>query len=242
MRLLTLNRPDHANAITVAMARRLIEQVGLVAADPAVRLLAITGAGRRVFSAGADLGEMADEDALARAYTPIMPDLYEALVLLEKPTLAILNGTAAGGGLELALACDIRLAVAGSRIGLPEIQRGMAAGFGCIMLTRSLPRPMAMRMLFTGELLGVEEAARWGLVEVVPHGDLQERARTLGESIAAAAPLAVRKLKAIANQTAALSIVEALHAQVGPDLYASEDRAEGLRAWREKRAPVWRGL
>jgi enoyl-CoA hydratase len=241
VRLLTLNRPEHANSITVAMVRRLIDAVAAAAADPQVRVLAITGAGQRTFSGGADLAEMAEETALSRPYQPIMPTLYEALINLEKPTLAIINGTAAGGGLELALACDLRLAAAGSKIGLPEIHHGLSATFGCIMLMRTLPGPVALEMLFTGDLIPVEEAARWGLVEVVPPDGLEVRARELGERVAAAAPLAVRKLKAIARQTATLPIVDALQLQVGPDLYASEDRMEGLRAWREKRTPVWKG-
>jgi enoyl-CoA hydratase len=241
VRLVTINRPARANSITNAMARRLIEVVAAASADPQVRLLAITGAGRRTFSGGADLTEMAQETALSRPYTPIMPTLYEALIQLEKPTLAIINGTAAGGGLELALACDIRLAAAGSKVGLPEIQHGLGANFGCIMLTRSLPRPIALEMLFTGDLVPVETVAHWGLVQVVPPDRLEARARELGERIARAAPLAVRKLKAIAIQTATLPVVEGLRLQVGPDLYSSEDRLEGLRAWREKRSPVWKG-
>jgi enoyl-CoA hydratase/carnithine racemase len=241
VRRLTLNRPAQANSITVAMAHRLIDSVAAVAVDPKVRVLAITGAGQRTFCGGADLHEMADETSLSKPYAPLLPTLYEALIMLDIPTLAIVNGTAAGGGLELALACDLRLASAGSKIGLPEIKHGLGAGFGCIMLTRSLPSPIAYEMLFTGDLVPVEHVARWGLFEVVAPDLLEARARDIGERMAAAAPLAVRKLKAIARETAALSIVDSLRLQVGPDLYSSEDRLEGLRAWREKRSPAWKG-
>jgi enoyl-CoA hydratase len=126
-------------------------------------------------------------------------------------------------------------------VGLPEIKNGLSAVFGDVMLTRSLPLPLAFEMLFTGDLYPVEEVARWGLVRVVPAERLREAAWELAERVAASAPLATRKLKAIARHGAALPVLEAMRLEVGPDIYSSEDRREGLRAWREKRPPVWRG-
>src|ERR1700738_2317475 len=96
-------------------------------------------------------------------------------------------------------------------------------------------------MLFTGDLVPVEDLTRWGVFEVVAPDQLESRARSLGERMAAAAPLAVRKLKVIVRETSSLSIVDALYFQAGPDLYSSEDRLEGLRAWRDKRSPLWKG-
>src|SRR5262249_11950043 len=122
VRCLTINRPERANSITTGMAKRLIEAVGEADRDPDVRVLMITGAGARIFSGGADLGEMSSDSALVRPFQPIMPTLYAAVLSMEKPTLAALNGTAAGGGLELALACDLRIAAAGARAGLPEVR------------------------------------------------------------------------------------------------------------------------
>jgi enoyl-CoA hydratase/carnithine racemase len=233
VRCLTLNRAEQANAITIDMAQRLINIVSAVSTDPTVRVVMLTGAGDRTFSAGADLKEMSVEGALGRPYTPILPTLY--------PTLVVLNGTAVGGGLELALACDLRMAAAGCQVGLPEIKHGIGAVFGDVMLTRSLPGPLAFEMLFTGDLYPVEEVARWGLVKVVPADLLRDSAWELAERVAASAPLAIRKLKAIARHGAARPVLEAMKLDSGPDLYASEDRKEGLRAWREKRPPIWRG-
>src|SRR5258708_39793974 len=131
------------------------------------------------------------------------------------------------------MAVDFRRGAAASTRGLREIKLGHPAAFGCVMLTRMLQRPVDEEMPFTGEPIAVEEAARWGLVEVVPRDRLEDRARALGKRISAAAPLAVRKLKAIAREAATLSIAEALRRQAGPDIYSSEDPTKGLRAWRE---------
>jgi enoyl-CoA hydratase len=241
VRCLVINRPGRANAITVELAHRLIAAVAAAGSDAEVRLLMITGAGDRVFCGGADLGEMAQEGALEQPYSPLLPELYAALIGMEKPTLAALNGTAAGGGLELALACDLRIAAAGARIGLPEIRQGLCPSFGALALTRAMPRGPALELLLTGDLLPVEEAATWGLVRVVPASELRSAAWALAARVAGAAPLAVRKIKALIQAGAHLPLAEAMRLHAGPDIYASEDRREGLRAWREKRPPLWRG-
>jgi enoyl-CoA hydratase len=241
VRCLTINRPERANSITVDMAHRLIAAVAEAESDPDVRLLMITAAGDRVFCAGADLKEMTREADLRKPYRPLLPDLYAALLAMEKPTLAALNGTAAGGGLELALACDLRLAAAGARIGLPEIKQGICPTFGTVALARAVPVSVALEMLFLGDLVDVEEAARWGLLKVVPAAELRDAAWQLAVKVAAGAPLVVRKIKLLARDGAHLPLAEAMRLQVGPDIYTSEDRLEGLRAWREKRPPVWRG-
>jgi enoyl-CoA hydratase len=240
VRCLTITRPERANAVTIDMAHRMIEAVADAHSDPEVRVLMITGAGDRTFCAGADLTELSDERTLRRSYKPIMPDLYSALVAMDKPTLAALNGTAAGGGLELALACDLRIAAAGARLGLPEIKQGLCPTFGTVALSRLMPRAPALEMLLTGDLVPVEEAGRWGLVDVVPAGELKAAAWDLAQRVAVSAPLAVQKIKALIREGMHLSLLDAMRLDIGPDIYASEDRLEGLRAWREKRSPVWR--
>ncbi|HET7874826.1 MAG TPA: enoyl-CoA hydratase/isomerase family protein [Methylomirabilota bacterium] len=241
VRALVINRPERSNALTVALASELGAALEAADADPGVRLVTITGAGERAFSAGADLEEMAAGADRGERFRPVLPSLYSTVLGMRKPTLAAINGSAVGGGLELALACDLRVASAAARFGLPEIGLGMGATFGTVMLTRLLPLPRALELVFTGELIEAEEAARWGLVRVVPAERLRAAAWALAARVAAAAPLAVEKMKAVARLGAHLPVAEAVRLQVGPDLYSSEDRLEGLRAWREKRRPVWRG-
>jgi enoyl-CoA hydratase/carnithine racemase len=240
VRCLTINRPERANSITRDLAKRLIDAVADAESATEVRALMITAAGVSTFCAGADLKELSDEATLGQPYTPILPDLYAALVAMDKPTLAALNGTAAGGGMELALACDLRVAAAGARVGLPEIKQGLCPTFGTVALSRLMPRAVAVELLLTGDLVDVEEVARWGLVRVVPPGQLEAAVWDLANRIAAAAPLVVRKIKALIREGTHLPLLDAMKLQVDPDIYASEDRLEGLRAWREKRPPVWR--
>jgi enoyl-CoA hydratase/carnithine racemase len=238
--LLTIDRPGRANSITSALAGKLSAALDAAERDTRVRVVVVTGAGERVFCAGADLGELSAETALEGRYRPFLPAVLAQLAAMEKPTIAALNGTAAGGGLELALACDLRIAASGARAGLPEVRNGMAATFGTVLLARRVPDAVALELLFTGDLVPVEELERWGLLRVVAAAELRAAALALAARIAAAAPLAVRRIKALARAGAHLPALEAMRLDVGPDPYASEDRREGLRAWREKRPPVWR--
>jgi enoyl-CoA hydratase len=168
--------------------------------------------------------------------------LFEVVTETWVPTIAALNGATVAGGLELALACDIRLAAPGIPMGLPEATIGMGANFGSVVLPRRLPTGLAMELLFTGETITSEEAERWGLVNrVVPIDRLLDEAVALAERIAANAPVSVRRMKETAVKTAELPLWQALRLDVGPDPYTSEDRAEGIAARLEKRPPRWRG-
>jgi enoyl-CoA hydratase len=202
----------------------------------------LTGTGDRVFCAGADLGELAEDAAATGPFTPVLPGLYRTCLGLSRPTIAVLNGTAAGGGLELALACDIRLMAAGARLVLPEARLGMGPTFGAALLARLLPWGRAMEAVWTGEPISAAEAERWGLVGAVHEpAELEAAAWDLAGRIAASAPLAVRRMKLVARAAREGPLAGALDLREGPDLYASEDRREGLLAWRERRPPRWRG-
>ncbi len=242
---LTINRPK-ANAIDSATSRELGEQFVAFGDDPDLRVAIITGAGERFFSAGWDLKAAAagDPEDFGHGGFAGLTELFD----LDKPVIAAVNGFAAGGGFELALACDLVVAIEGARFSLPEVNRGFVADAGGVLrLPKRLPRPLAMEMLLTGAPIGAAQAAQRGLVNrVVGAGELIPVARGLAERIADAAPLAVRAVKAIVDATEEVPVREG-YAKLRDGsipavqrVNASADAKEGPRAFAEGRDPVWR--
>ena len=246
---ITIDRPK-ANAIDVTTSRALGDAFIGFRDDPGLRVAIITGAGERIFCAGWDLKaaaagtEAIDTDYGAGGFAGLT-ELFD----LNKPVIAALNGAAVGGGLEIALASDLIVAVEHVTIALPEAMLGIiASAGGVVRLARQIPRRVAVEMLLTGRRMDAQEALRWGLFnEVVAQEALMPRARALAEEIAAAAPLAVEATLEMLRRTEDLSVEDYFAAQAAGKLpiydrmLTSEDASEGPRAFAEKRDPVWKG-
>jgi enoyl-CoA hydratase len=245
VRVLTLDRPERRNALSTALQDDLVEALLTSAEDPQVRAVVLAGNGP-AFCAGFDLKEIRELDERGGHFRPPMDragrNLFEVVSETYVPIVAALTGHAVAGGFELALACDIRIAAPGIKLGLPEARIGMGANYGSVVLPKRLPMGIAMEMLLTGEYVSSEEAERWGLVNrVVPAGEVLPAAFALAERIAANAPLSVRRMKETAVKAADLPLSTALRLDVGPNPYLSEDRREGIAAHLEKRPPRWSG-
>jgi len=243
--LVVLDRPERLNALSTGLQADIIDAFDRFEEDDDVWAVLLTGAGDRAFSAGVDLKEVNAGDGESRPLSMPMRgttrNVFETVLECGKPVVAALNGVAAGGGCEIALACDVRFAAEGVRIGLPESKRGMGANFGCQVLPRLVPRGIAYEMLYGGEFVTAEQAHTWGLVNrVLPADRLLDEALAFCRQIVANAPLTVRRYKAMIGKGADLPLAAALRLNVGPNPYRSEDRAEGVAAFLEKRPPVWR--
>jgi E-phenylitaconyl-CoA hydratase len=233
----TLDRPDKRNAINDEMRAELTAAFAAFDADPSVRVVVLTGAGS-AFCAGGDLSASATPD-------PQRPRIVEPLDQFSKPVIAAINGLAFGGGLELALACDLRIAATVARFALPEVRIGSLPGSGGTQrLASAVGRTMAAQMLFTGELISAEQALTAGLVSELHAPDaLMGRALVLAKAIAENAPLsliAIKKALRAATDLPLAAGFELERALYGA-LTATKDREEGRKAFREKRKPNFQG-
>ena len=240
--LITLSRPEKANAITPAMADALHEACSRADADGSVRVVVLTGAGR-TFSAGSDIGTL-DHYESPWAYRQ-RRDYCDAVIGLRKPAIAMVNGAAYGGGLELAISCDIRVASTAARFAAPEVKLGWLGGGGASQL---LPRICglgnASLLLLTGDPVDAVDAHRIGLVQRVAEPEALETVTfELAERIAANAPIGVQAAKAAARASLSTGLEAGM--QYEEELIAvclgTEDRHEGIAAFLEKRPPAFRG-
>ena len=245
--LLTLDRPQRRNALSEQLQGELRAAVLEADRNPDISLVAITGAGEDAFCAGADLKEMRERDTgVGHAYrSPLHRQertIMEVLLDSRKPSLAIVNGPAMAGGCELALACDIRVAAEHAVFALPEARRGMGAHFASVALPQMVPSSIAMEWLYTGRNIPAREAERWGLVNrIAPKDKLMAEAMALAHEVVASAPLSLQRMKLTFRKSQGMPLTAGLRLDVGPDPYSSEDRKEGIRAFLERRPPVWKG-
>lgn len=243
----TLDRPKALNAINGLMMQELGEAFRELAVDDVIRVILLTGAGERAFAAGADIRELVELDEVAgRSFSEAGQRVFSALESCGKPVIACLNGLALGGGLELALACTLRIASEGARFGLPEARLGLVPGFGgYFRLQQLVGRSAALRLVLTAATVGADEALRAGLVdEMVPPVELMPRGRAMAEEIAGLAPLAIRALLELDQRETGLSAEAALavEAEVFGRLCGTVDKREGVEAFLGKRTASWQGV
>lgn len=242
--IVTLRRPQALNALNQDALIELADVVEVIAQDPEVRVAIFTGEGR-AFVAGADIGEIAalQDVFAAREFAILGQSVFNEIAALPLPTIAAINGYALGGGLKLALACDLRVASTKARLGLPEVGLGIIPGFGGTQrLPRLVGRGRALDLIFTGRHLSAEEALSLGLVNRVGE-DALETAKELAAVILRNGPVALALAKEAVGRGENLDLQEAL--EIEADLFglacATQDMREGTRAFLEKRTPQFRG-
>ncbi|WP_435332874.1 enoyl-CoA hydratase/isomerase family protein [Haloarchaeobius sp. TZWWS8] len=240
----TLDRPDARNALNGQLRRELKSVLDAVEDDPEVRVVVLTGSDESsAFVAGADVKELRERDAIEQRDASKRPRVYEHVDDLEKPVIARINGHCLGGGSELALGCDVRIAQAGAKLGQPEINLGIIPGGGA---TQRLPRLVgegqAMRLILSGELIDAEEAADIGLVdEVCDPDDLDDRVYDLAGKMATKSPLALEIGKKAVKAGSRMGLEEGIEyeAELFALLFAGDDKNEGIDAFLEDREPEW---
>ena len=242
--LITINRPEKHNAISLATLDDLHTAVDLAAYDDSVRVIAITGAGGKAFAAGSDLSEVINRD-FKKALEPIVQGLADKLERTPKPTIAAIDGICMGGGLEVALGCDLRVATAQSRFATPEGKLGIIPGGGATArLPRIVGRGWGMEMMLMGEPIDAERALQIGLVtRLVASEELIHEVTRMAEHLAGFAPFVPRTMKAMVHFGMEASLAGALmfekYAQ--GSLVQTEDKTEGINAFLEKRTPHFKG-
>jgi enoyl-CoA hydratase len=243
--VITLNRPDKLNALNAQTVRRLDSVLRDARDDDAIRAIIITGSGDKAFVAGADIGELSTMGPIdGIQVSRDGQDTFRMLERMPKPVIAAVNGFALGGGLELALACHIRVASSRAKFGLPEVRLGIIPGYGgTIRLPRLVGRGRALELMLTGDMIGADEAYRIGLVNRVEEPDnLMTAARELARRITANGPIAIAMALESVDRGMSTTIDDALvlESNLFGLLASTDDMREGMLAFLEKRKAAFR--
>jgi enoyl-CoA hydratase len=243
--LLTINRPDKLNALSSKVHEEGVSAFDELRTDTEIRVVIITGSGEKSFVAGADISEFAGKSAAGQRDIMNSRSLFNSIDTFPKPVIAMVNGFCLGGGCELALACDLRVASEKARFSQPEINLGiMCGGGGTQRLTRLIGEGRAMEMILTGDMIDANAALRFGLVNhVYLPEELEEKTFELANKIAEKAPIALQMSKEAVKFASRSNLDEGLRREV--DLFAicfsTEDKEEGVSAFLEKRKPDFKG-
>jgi enoyl-CoA hydratase/carnithine racemase len=242
----TVNRPKVLNALNLATMEELRAAFHEMKNAAGVHAVILTGAGEKAFIAGADIGELAEHDAVSgKEYTRHGQSVLNLIENLGKPVIACINGFALGGGCEIAMACTLRLASENAKLGQPEVKLGIIPGYGGTQrLPRLVGKGIAMQMVLTGEMISAQDAHRIGLVnEVTAPADLMPRAEAIAQKIIANAPLAVQYTMEAVNKGMEMTLAEGLYleAVLFAVSCATEDKKEGTTAFLEKRQAQFKG-
>lgn len=242
---LTMDRPEKLNALTIAMLEQFEQHIAALENDAEIRAILVTGGGDRSFCVGADINAWAEVSAIEmwRNWIREGHRIFDRLAALNVPTIAVLNGYTFGGGLEVALACDIRIAADDVTMALPEVKIGIIPGWaGTQRLPAVIGPARAKQMIFTGERVSAQKAEQWGLInEAVPREHLLDRATEMATAIAANAPLAVQMTKQIIDGGLGHATGYRLEALASAFARYTEDAKEGVASFQEKRPASYEG-
>ncbi len=243
--ILTINRPDKLNALSEQVRVEMMAELTEIETNENIGAVVVTGAGEKSFIAGADIGEFEGRQPFDQRHAMRSPRVFDVMANYPKPVIAMINGFCLGGGCELALSCDMRIASDNARFGQPEIKLGLIPGGGG---TQRLPRQVgighAMRLILSGDMIGAAEAQEIGLIEIVTSAEeLRNVTLDMANKIAAMSPLTLKIAKEAVRASQRLSIEDGLVYE--RDLFclafSTEDKKEGVQAFLEKRPADWKG-